>query len=97
MKKVLASIVLSTLLLAGLFTMVSMSPPYNATQCKSDCEFLVSVGFFSGNGQCRSACATCTNPSESSGTGAACLCKLADAGGGLGESTIGQCISSMRR
>ena len=47
---------MSLLFFVGLTSMVNMDPPYNATDCNSDCEFLVGIGLFDTQGECRSAC-----------------------------------------
>ena len=96
MKKVILSSLIAMFLFVGLTSMISADPPYNASQCQTDCAtWAPEVYGFETQGECMSACNTCTNNSNSAGSSAVCTCNLIDAVVGLDNLGLnfGQCVT----
>jgi hypothetical protein len=102
MKKFLLTAVMGVLFCIGLTSMVNLSSPKNheSLDCKELCASEELGEFFSNKGQCMSFCKVCTNPSQSTGNTAVCICKLVDAGviedDELQDKNFGQCVKTVK-
>ena len=102
MKKVILSSLMAMFMFVGLTSMMSADPSEsNQSQCQLDCANLTSPNsgiVFMTQGQCMSACQSCTNPSNSNGNFAVCQCNLLDALYGLESFDVnfGQCVKIIK-
>lgn len=75
MKKLLLTSAMAVLFFVGLTSMTQKATPN--FPCKEVCAFYVSIGIFSGQGACMSACQTCTNKGQGDVLVDLCIRKIA--------------------